>query len=134
MDTKSFLITGGAGFIGSNICLKLQETGHEVTALDNFEKGSRGNLVEFEGRIIEGDIRNFKFGREKVDVIIHEGATTDTTVKDRQLVMDVNLHSFKNIIDHCLKRNVDLVYASSASIYGSGKYPMKENQKEDLKE
>lgn len=131
METKKILVTGGAGFIGSNICLALQDMGHEVIALDNFFCGVKKNLLEFEGRILEADIRTFEF-KEKFDVIIHEAAITDTTVKDRNLMMNINFKPFVKIVKHALKNNVDVIYASSASVYGRGAIPMKEDQEKDI--
>ncbi len=136
METQRILVTGAAGFIGCNIALELQKQGHEVIALDNFEVGVEENLQEFEGRIVDTDIRSFKWqnelGKEKPDAIIHEAAITDTTVKDRELMMAVNFDAFKKIVDFSEKKNVNLVYASSAAIYGRGKVPMKEEQEKDI--
>ncbi len=126
------LVTGAAGFIGSNICLELQDQGKEVIALDDFSVGEKENLKEFEGRIINADIRDFDWNNERVDAIIHEAAITDTTVKDRELMLSVNTEAFKRLVESCLKSNVSLVYASSAAVYGRGKVPMREEQEKDI--
>ena len=75
------LVTGGAGFIGSNLCEALLERGHEVICLDNFITGKRENIQEFLGnpkfRLIEGDIRNIDVCFEAckgVDVVLHQAA------------------------------------------------------------
>jgi len=132
METKKVLVTGAAGFIGSNVCLALQDNGHQVTALDNFSVGVRDNLKEFEGRIIEADIRKFDWEKERFDAVIHEGAITDTTVKDRNLMLDVNVEAFKKLTNYCEKKGINLVYASSAAVYGRGASPMKEDQDKDI--
>ncbi len=132
METKRILVTGASGFIGSNVCLALQDQGRQVIALDDFSVGIKENLREFEGRIIDSDIRNFDWSREKVDSIIHEGAITDTTVKDRDLMLAVNTEAFKKLVDHCENNKINLVYASSAAVYGRGKSPMTEEQEKDI--
>ena len=129
---ERILVTGAAGFIGSNVCLALQEAGNEVIALDNFSVGEKENLKEFEGRIINADIMDFDWASEKVDAIIHEAAITDTTVKDRALMLAVNTEAFKRLAGHCLRHSINLVYASSAAVYGRGKVPMQENQEKDI--
>ncbi|OYT41844.1 ADP-glyceromanno-heptose 6-epimerase [Candidatus Pacearchaeota archaeon ex4484_26] len=128
---KRILVTGAAGFIGSNVCLELQKQ-YEVIALDNFSSGIKENLLEFEGRIIQADIRNFDWQNEKVEAIIHEGAITDTTIKNRELMLDVNFHAFKKIVEYCENQGINLIYASSASVYGKGKVPMQEEQEKDI--
>ncbi|MBU2496450.1 MAG: ADP-glyceromanno-heptose 6-epimerase [Nanoarchaeota archaeon] len=132
MDNKRVLITGAAGFVGSNLCLELQKQDYEVIALDIFSKGSKRNLSGFDGKIIDGDIRDFDWKREKVDAIIHEGAITDTTIKDREKMFSVNFQAFKKIIEYCKQNRTNLVYASSASVYGRGKIPMQEEQEKDI--
>lgn len=128
---QRILVTGAAGFIGSNVCLELQKQDYEVIALDNFSCGKKENLLEFEGKIINADIRKFSFN-EKVNAIIHGGAITDTTVNDRELMLAVNFGAFKKIIEHCENNGVNLVYASSAAVYGRGKVPMQEEQEKDI--
>lgn len=134
METKLIFVTGGAGFIGRNICLELQGQGNEVIALDNFSSGIKENLQKFKGRIIQADIRNFKWGKEKEnpDAIIHEAAVTDTTIQDKEEMFSANFNPFKKMIKYALKKGINLIYASSAAIYGRGTSPMKESQKEDI--
>ena len=132
MQNKRILVTGAAGFIGSNICFALQEKGYDVLGLDNFSVGEKGNLKGFDGKIIDADIRNFDWASEKVNAIIHEAAITDTTVKDREMMLEVNTEAFKRLVEHCLQHSVNLVYASSAAVYGRGKVPMQEEQEKDI--
>ncbi len=132
MPNKRILVTGAAGFIGSNICLALQEKGYDILGLDDFSVGEKGNLLGFDGKVIDADIRDFDWSTERVNAIIHEAAITDTTVKDRELMLAVNTEAFKRIVEHCLQHNVNLVYASSAAVYGKGKIPMQEEQEKEI--
>ena len=81
------LITGGAGFIGSNLAKRLQELKHEVVVLDNFSSGSFTNLVDFSGDVISSDLSNYSEPTHHCDVIFHQASITDTTVTDQLLMM-----------------------------------------------
>jgi ADP-L-glycero-D-manno-heptose 6-epimerase len=127
---KKIIVTGGAGFIGSNIALTLQERFPEadITVIDNFSSGSYENLIGFQGdvvaqNVVECDFKKY-FG-DGVDAIFHEGAITDTTVFDQQRMMRENVEGFRNVLVYALKHNARLVYASSAAIYGHSRPPMK---------
>ncbi|NLO90816.1 MAG: ADP-glyceromanno-heptose 6-epimerase [Elusimicrobia bacterium] len=125
-----YLVTGGAGFIGSNLSWKLQQQGHTVTVLDDFSSGSFKNLVGFGGDIVPVSIceRERLFAvKGRFDGIFHEAAITDTTVHDQRRMMEVNVEGFRNILDFALARGVKrVVYASSAGTYGNGVCPMTE--------
>lgn len=120
------LVTGGAGFIGSNIAMALQNR-NEVTVLDDFRCGVKENLEEFEGDTIKASITNFDWNSLKnADMILHQAAITDTTVEKD--VMEVNFRAFKRLLEFAAARGIDVIYASSAAVYGNGKVPMKEDQ------
>ena len=127
-----YLVTGGAGFVGSNIALALErERKAEVTVLDDFSSGHFKNLSGFQGDVIGEDILNpgwfAKAG--KVDAVFHEAAVTDTTVTDQKKMMQVNVEGFKTVLAFAAHYGVKtVVYASSAGVYGNGKCPMKEKQ------
>lgn len=125
------LITGGAGFIGSNIVKFLENKGVKTFILDDFSHASYKNLVGVKGEIICADILAEKTFKKlpKLDGVIHEAAITDTTLSDNTKMMMVNFNGFKNVLDFCLSRKIRLVYASSAGVYGSGQSPMNENQR-----
>jgi ADP-L-glycero-D-manno-heptose 6-epimerase len=127
-----YLVTGGAGFIGSNIAFSLiKERKEEAVILDNFSSGHFKNLIGFTGDVIAGDIRDNSWWEKvgRVDAIFHEAAITDTTVMDQKLMMDVNVEGFKNILNFALKYDIrTIIYASSAATYGNGKSPMNEDQ------
>ncbi|MFH1545583.1 MAG: ADP-glyceromanno-heptose 6-epimerase [archaeon] len=121
------MVTGGGGFIGSNLALALQEKGFNVTVLDDFSVGNRENLNGFEGGIISESVLEFNLNKLKeMDFIFHQAAITDTTVKDKELMMKVNLDGFKRFMDFAVKRNIPFIYASSAAVYGNASAPQKE--------
>ncbi|MCG2724703.1 MAG: ADP-glyceromanno-heptose 6-epimerase [Elusimicrobia bacterium] len=127
-----YLITGGAGFIGSNIAFALEdERKAEVVIVDNFSSGHFKNLIGFKGDIIADDIANDSWYDKagKVDAIFHEAAITDTTVTDQKEMMRINVGGFRSVLNYALKYDIKtIVYASSAAVYGNGKCPMQEDQ------
>ena len=125
------LVTGGAGFIGSNLALELEKQGHEVTVADNLLSGTRENLKDFKGKLIELDIsKPFKI-EENFNIIFHEAAITDPRFEDDNETIRANIEGFKNIIELAKKNNAKLIYASTAGLYGNGPTPMKEDQKKE---
>ena len=127
------LVTGGAGFIGSNLALELEKHGHEVTIIDNLLTGNRDNLNGFNGKFIEMDVSGNKFNiNGSFDAIFHEAAITDPRYPNDKETYNKNVHGFKNIIELAKNNNAKLIYASTASLYGNGKVPMQEDQKKEL--
>lgn len=124
------LVTGAAGFIGSNLCLELERRGVSVVGLDNFLTGNFENLDGFNGDFLAcdvGDVSSWAPRAGKIDVVFHEAAITDTTVTDQALMMSVNVEAFRSLLTWAAKAGVKkVVYASSAGTYGDGKVPMKE--------
>lgn len=124
------LVTGGAGFIGSNLVLALLDRGNRVRVLDNFATGSRTNLTEIHpasaGRlaVIEGDIRNLETCREAcrgVEVVYHQAAlgSVPRSIEDPSTTDAVNIHGTVNIFSAAREAGVRrIVYASSSSVYG----------------
>ena len=123
------LVTGGAGFIGSNVVKMLEAKGVETVILDNFSHASYKNLLKVNGEIICGDILDEGIYAKlpKIDAVIHEAAITDTTLADDTKMMMVNYQGFKNVVNFCLNKKIRLVYASSAGVYGKGTAAMKED-------
>lgn len=127
---SKILVTGGAGFIGSNLCESLLKDGHEVTCLDNFSTGFRANIEPFflqfpdRFRLIEGDIRDIDTCRAAVagqEYVLHEAAlgSVPRSIKDPVTTNAVNIGGFLNMIiaarDEGIKR---FVFAASSSTYG----------------
>src|SRR3989338_5458147 len=127
------LVTGGVGFIGSNLALELEKQGHEVTVIDNFLTGNRDNLNGFNGKFVEMDVSDNKFNiNGSFDAIFHEAAITDPRHPNDKETYNKNVQGFKNIIELAKKNNAKLVYASTASLYGNGPTPMKEDQDKEI--
>ncbi len=125
---KRILVTGGAGFIGSNTCENLISDGHDVICLDNFITGRRSNIEELlktpSFHLIEGDIRNIEDCRKAVaniDIVLHLAAlgSVPRSIVDPITTNDININGFLNMIvatrDAGIKR---FVYAASSSTYG----------------
>ena len=125
-DQKLYLVTGGAGFIGSHIAEALVNRGDRVRVLDNLMTGKRENLSHLIGKIefIEADIRDYTAIRqaaEGVSVIFHEAAipSVPRSVADPQLSHDVNVNGTFNVLMAARDAGVRrLVFAASSSAYG----------------
>lgn len=125
---QTVLVTGGAGFIGSNIVEALLQRNYAVRVLDNFSTGSRANLAPFEDdiTIIEGDLRSYHIVRQavdSVDYILHQGAlpSVPRSIADPVTTNEVNAGGTLNILHAAVECKVKrVVYASSSSIYGNG--------------
>ena len=124
-----YLVTGGAGFIGSNIVKELLTRGEYVRVLDNFATGKRENVFEFKNNpnfeLIEGDLRSFHIVRnavKDVDYILHQGAlpSIPRSINDPITTNDVNILGTLNILEAAKEFGVRRVaYASSSSVYGN---------------
>jgi UDP-N-acetylglucosamine 4-epimerase len=125
---KAILITGGAGFIGSNLCEYFLSEGYKVVCLDNFATGHRHNLKDFINNpnfsLIEGDIRkatDCSAAVKGVDYVLHQAAlgSVPRSINDPVTTNDVNVSGFLNMLvaarDEKVKR---FVYAASSSTYG----------------
>ncbi len=127
------LITGGAGFIGSNLGSFLAEKGAKVTILDDFSKGTIENIKDRKIELIKGKIEDKNLigslKGKRFNFIHHQAALTDTTIDDEEKMMRVNVDGFKNILNLARKEKSQVIYASSAGVYGSGPIPMRESQK-----
>jgi ADP-L-glycero-D-manno-heptose 6-epimerase len=122
------IVTGGAGFVGSNLIKGLNDKGREdILVVDNIGKTDKfKNLVSLKIHdyvdkmdFIQGII-NGKYENEKIDVIFHIGACSDTMEYDGKYMMSNNYEYSKLLLHFCLRRKIPFMYASSASVYGNG--------------
>jgi UDP-N-acetylglucosamine 4-epimerase len=127
-SNQKVLVTGGAGFIGSNLCEELLIRNNIVVCLDNFSTGKRENIAAFvtnkNFKLIEGDIRSISDCRkavEEVDFVLHQAAlgSVPRSINDPITSNDVNVGGFLNMLVACRDANVKrFVYAASSSTYG----------------
>ena len=144
LANKIILITGGAGFIGSNLAFYFQNNHPDakVVVVDCFRSGEKlsngnlksfghfKNLIGFKGEVISGDINdkdlllnlevNYKF-----DYIFHEAAISDTTAQEQDLMIKTNVNAYKDLLDIAISHNANMIYASSAATYGNAESPQR---------
>ena len=136
-NKKTILITGGAGFIGSNLAFYFQENfpKSKVIVFDCFRNdetfqngnlksfGHYKNLIGFRGGIISGNINNKDdlslLDKYNFDFIFHHAAISDTRVYDQEIIMKTNVNSFYDLLEIAKKDESVMVYASSAATYGN---------------
>jgi UDP-N-acetylglucosamine 4-epimerase len=127
-NKQAILITGGAGFIGSNLCEYFLSKNYKVICLDNFATGHRHNLRDFINNenfsLIEGDIRNLETCHQAVqgvDYVLHQAAlgSVPRSINDPITTNDVNVSGFLNMLVAARDANIKrFVYAASSSTYG----------------
>jgi len=120
-----YLVTGGTGFIGSNLALELIRQGHEV-----FITGTKDELFpkEFEGKLLQKDFSTLDWKKiGKLDCLFHQAAITNTLNFNKEEMFQINLENskilFKKVIENDCK---NIVYASSTAVYGDTNPPYKE--------
>ncbi|PPK59379.1 ADP-L-glycero-D-manno-heptose 6-epimerase [Malaciobacter marinus] len=141
-NNKTILITGAAGFIGSNLAFYFQENFPDanVIALDCFRSGqtfSNGNLksfghfknlIGFKGTVISGDINDTDLLKRlaiqySFDYIFHQAAISDTTVSEQDLMIKTNVNAYEELLKIAINHNANMVYASSGATYGDASSP-----------
>jgi len=125
------LVTGGSGFVGSNLAKRLVADGHAVTVLDDFSSGDWRNLVGFRGDVITADLAGDRRALailDPFDLIYHEASITDTTVLDQHKMMHNNVEGFRQLLELASEWESRVVWASSAATYGRGPSPNRESQ------
>jgi nucleoside-diphosphate-sugar epimerase len=119
------LVTGGAGFIGSNLARALLARGDEVRVLDNYSTGHRSNLEQLDAEVVEGDLRSYErvaAAVHGVEVVFHQGAlpSVPRSIQDPLTSTAVNVEGTLNVLlaarDAGVRR---VVFASSSSVYGN---------------
>jgi UDP-N-acetylglucosamine 4-epimerase len=128
LTNKKITVTGGAGFIGSNLCEELLKSGNTIICLDNFSTGKRENINGFLANpnfiLIEGDIRDLDTCRKAVDradCVLHHAAlgSVPRSINDPVTTNEVNICGFLNMLVAARDAGVTrFVYAASSSVYG----------------
>jgi UDP-glucose 4-epimerase len=121
---KSFLVTGGAGFIGSHIAEQLIKVGANVIVLDDFSNGAEKKIASFRGskvKLVQGDVRTFDFDSlGKLDGIFNEAARAlIPSFKDPITDLNVNTGGTIRVLEYARKHDIKVVHASSGSVYGN---------------
>lgn len=124
----NLLVTGGAGFIGSNLVLELQERfpHFRLTVIDDFRSGDFKNLSGYRGDLVAENLASLdwrdwreRFGDKKFDAIFHLASITDTTNHDQFQQVHDNVESFRRLLRFAEPTRTRVIYASSASTYGA---------------
>jgi UDP-N-acetylglucosamine/UDP-N-acetylgalactosamine 4-epimerase len=128
LNNKKILITGGAGFIGSNLISKLIQQNNSIICLDNFSTGFKNNIKEFDNapnyKLIEGDIRDYntcKNAVKNIDIVFHQAAlgSVPRSINNPLTTNEVNITGFLNVLQASVEENVSrFIYAASSSTYG----------------
>lgn len=120
------LVTGGAGFVGSQLAVSLEQNGHNVTIVDWQMPDRHAVLHDFRGKTVSADVSEESFWTgltERFDAVFHEAACTDTTVTDEAFMMRHNRDAFQYVLDWAIERGTNVIYASSAGTYGNSAAP-----------
>ena len=130
-----YIVTGGAGFIGSNIVKKLVARGDNVTVIDNLNTGKEENLIPVKDKIVffNDSILNLDLLEKEtknIDGVFHQAAlaSVQDSFSKPEEYQNVNVNGTENILKLAKKNNFKVVYASSSSVYGNPeKIPIKES-------
>src|SRR4051812_50214921 len=121
------LVTGGGGFIGSNLVRALLERGDDVRVLDNFSTGNRANIESLDVEVVEGELRSYERVHNAVrgvELVYHLGAlgSVPRSVQDPLTSSAVNVEGTLNVLLAARDENVRrVVYSSSSSVYGTAR-------------
>jgi ADP-L-glycero-D-manno-heptose 6-epimerase len=124
------IVTGGAGFIGSNLVLALNRLGrHDILVVDNLQKAIKHrnlNCARFLDYVPKEELLALLPSLDRVDAIFHQGACSDTTESDGRYMMQNNYQFSKQLLHFAEQRGAKLIYASSAAVYGDAENGFRE--------
>lgn len=127
---RKVVVTGGAGFVGFHVVAELAQRGNDVIVVDTMEHGAFRHLGDFKGDFVVADVADAQFSRRLADLnpdaVIHLAGITDTLHRHARELMHQNVEGFRNVLAGARLSDANLVYASSAAVYGNGDIPMKE--------
>jgi len=125
------LVTGGAGFIGSNIVAAFNDAGHSDVVVNDFlgHEGKWRNLAkrQLADIVPPGELMAWLKGR-RLEAVVHMGAISETTASDGDLVIETNFRLSMRLLEWCAQNRVRFIYASSAATYGNGEAGFCDNQ------
>ncbi len=126
-----YIVTGGAGFIGSNIVRRLSAQGNEITVIDNLHTGSEKNLEGIDTvTFVKGDASEISKIREDVSGVFHQGIYSSSPMyKENPLLVGEAVKQFTNVLEFCRKKDCGLVFASTSSLYNGIAPPHREDAK-----
>lgn len=123
------IVTGGAGFVGSNLAIELEKQGFNVTVIDDFTSGDFRNLTDFRGDVIAESVVQFDWSKlGPADFIFHEAALTDTTIRDQRHMIATNVEGLRQVLRFAARHRAKLIYASTAALYGNSLAPQNEEK------
>ena len=118
-------ITGGAGFIGSNLAKNLDESGYSVSILDNLETGFISNLEGVNTNFVRADLKNLDevdsfFQKEKIEYCVHLGAlgSVPRSIDNPRASFEANAIATLNVLESVKKKSIPIIFSSSSSVYG----------------
>src|SRR5689334_463554 len=112
-------VTGAAGFIGGRIALALHERGHELLGIDHAKVSDPAALALASTLDPAGFLAHMEHGARHIEVVIHQGACVDTTLRDWARMNAANVEYPSRLLRACLQHRIPFIYASSAAVYGT---------------